>query len=483
MIDDERIRAYMRRRADVSVPEDLRWPAAAPAPRRRWAIWPAGARGRLAAAGLVVAVVAVGGFLRLQAPIGPGGPSTPPGSGSTPLASDSIPPTGQPPDATFPSEVAGLPVISVADADELLGSGKLDGRAIAVAGYFDQVVPSCPYPWRYIGPLESWCAFTAFTDMRATAQLCQPYGSNGMSCRQPSGTYLAPFFMSETSGNVPVLSGTEPVALVLIGHAGDARQWQCTPQTQAECANAFVVDRIAWAEGHDVPPTAPQTGGQQSGAAIKPRMTLDQIAAAIGIGDDLLTGAPFRAGDIASIDPRWNFAGDDIVWLVRSLAQAAGSGVERTRPEMVWLVDDATGRVIDSHPLKLEADYQPARLWQMATVHGVDCCAGNLAAFYRVVSGDGTVVYEGRVLGGSRGERDSTTYGGGYGSGPLVLAAGGYSVTAWLGSADGDVTGTPRDGCSTQVTLRPLDDVALNADYPHDQACTFQPAPSPSPGS
>ena len=387
------------------------------------------------------------------------------------------------PSASGPaSEVAGLPVISVAKADELLRSGKLDGQAVAVAGYYDQFTPPCPYPGRYIGPLEGWCRFVAFTDTRAGAQLCQSSG-----CGQPSGTNLAPFFMSETSGNAwSWLTGGatgEPAALVLIGHAGDARQWQCTAVTQAQCASAFVVDRIARAEGHDVPPAAPQTGDQQTGKAITPRMTLAQVAAVIGLGDDLLTGAAFRAGEIATVDPRWNFAGDKVVWLVRSLGQAAGSEATGARPETVWLVDDATGRVIDSHPLQLAADYQPARLWQMATVHGVECCAGNMLAFYRVASSDGTVVYEGMVPGGSSGGTDSTTYGGGYGSGPLVLPAGSYSITAWLAPYDGGVMGTPRDECSTQVTLRPLDDIALNADYPPNQACTFQPAPSPSPGS
>ncbi len=158
--------------------------------------------------------------------------------------------------SAFPSEVAGLPVISVADADELLRSGKLEGQAVAVAGYYDQFTPSCPYPGRYVGPLEGWCRFVAFTDTRASAQLCQPEGSNGMSCSQPSGTNLAPFFMTETSGDAwSLLTGGatgEPAALVLIGHAGDARQWQCTAATQAQCASAFVVDRIAWANGHDV---------------------------------------------------------------------------------------------------------------------------------------------------------------------------------------------------------------------------------------
>ena len=387
----------------------------------------------------------------------------------------------------FPSEVAGLPVISVASADELLRSGKLDGQAVAVAGFYNSMALPCPYPGRYIGPLEGWCRYVAFTDTRSTAQLCQPVGSNGTSCSQPSGTNLAPFFMTETSGDLgSFLTGGatgEPAALVLIGHAGDARQWQCTAATQAQCASAFVVDRIAWANGHDVPPAAPQTGDQQTGKAITPRMTLAQVAAAIGLGDDLLTGAAFRAGDIATVDPRWNLAGNGVVWLVRSLQPAAGSDAQGVRPEIVWLIDDATGKVIDSHPLKLASDYQPARLWQMATVHGVECCAGDVLAFYRVASGDGTVVYEGMVPGGSSGGAGYTTYGGGYGSGPLVLPAGGYSITAWLAPYSSGVAGAPRGECSTGVTLRPLDDVALNADFPPNKVCTFQPAPSPSPGS
>jgi hypothetical protein len=390
-----------------------------------------------------------------------------------------------PPDGLFPSEVAGLPVISVARADELLRSGTLDGQAVAVAGYYDQFTPSCPYPGRYIGPLEDWCRFAAFTDTRVSAKLCEPMGSNGTSCHQASGTNLSPWFMTETSGNTwGWASGGatgEPAALVLIGHAGDPRQWQCTAATQAECAGAFVVDRVAWANGSEIPAAAPETGNQLSGKAITPRMTLAQVTAAAGLGDDLLTGAAFRKGDIATIDPRWNFAGDDIVWLVRSLGQAAGPGAGETRPETVWLVDDTTGKVIDSHPLQLAADYRPARLWPMATVHGVECCAGDVFPFYRVVSGDGTVVYEGMVTGGSSGGTDSTTYGGGYGSSPLVLPAGGYSITAWLAPYDAGVSGLPRDECSTQVTLQSLDEIALNADFAPNKACTFGPAPSPSP--
>ncbi len=395
----------------------------------------------------------------------------------TPAASDGAVSSGHPVDATFPSEVAGLPVISVADAVGLLQSGKLDGQAVAVAGYYEQFTPSCPYPGRYIGPLEDWCRFAAFTATRASAKLCEPLGTDGMSCHQASGTNLSPWFMTETGGNtwgwMSAGATGEPSALVLVGHAGDARQWQCTATTQAQCAKAFVVDRVAWANGSDVPPTAPETGTA--------RMTLDEVAAAVGLGDDLLTGAAFRRGDVATIDPRWNFDGDGVVWLVRSLGRAAGPGAVETRPETVWLVDDATGKVVASHPLQLGADYRPARLWSMATAHGVDCCSGDVLAFDRVTSSDGTIVYEGTVQGGESGGTDSTTYGGSYGSGPLVLPAGGYTVAAWLAPYSGGVAGAPRGECSTQVMLQPLGDVALNADFPPDKACTLGPAPAPTP--
>ena len=172
-----------------------------------------------------------------------------PASSSSASADGSASSTGHPPDAVFPSQVAGLPVITVAEAEGLLQSGKLDGHAVAVGGYFDQVFLPCPAPMRYIGPLESWCRMVAFTDARLAARLCQPEGSNGTSCGTPSGTNLAPFFMTETSEDASSsLAGSqtsEPAALVLIGHAGDARQWQCTAATQAACAAAFVVDRVA----------------------------------------------------------------------------------------------------------------------------------------------------------------------------------------------------------------------------------------------
>jgi hypothetical protein len=186
--------------------------------------------------------------------------------------------TGNSDDASFPATVAGLPVLSVETASALIKAGGVDGQAIAVAGYFDQFQQPCPYPGGYIGPLVNWCRMVAFTDTRASAQIC-----DGGGCRETVATNLAPFFLTEASGNgwsYLYGSPSAPAALVLIGHVGDARQWACTAATQAVCAGAFVADRVAWAEGHDVPITPPQVGDQQTGKLITPKLTLAQVAAA-----------------------------------------------------------------------------------------------------------------------------------------------------------------------------------------------------------
>ncbi|MEX1156612.1 MAG: hypothetical protein WED12_05545 [Chloroflexota bacterium] len=361
-----------------------------------------------------------------------------------------------------------MPVVSVAQAVDLLERGDLDGRAVAIAGYFFESMPSCPPPMRYIGPLDDWCRFVAFADDVASATLCT-YTDNSITCRPPSGTHLAPFFLSETSGALPSASDGKPTPLVLIGHAGDPRQWQCAADTQEGCRQAFVVDRIAWANGEEVPLTAPEPWDQTTFERLVPRLTMDQATAVLGLGDQVLAAAAFRAGDIPTVDPRWNLAGDEIMWIVRSIG--ADASADATRSVTVSLVDDATGNLVDAHDLALDAAFRPARLWTIATANGVECCAGDVFPFYRVRSEDGTVLHDGMVLGGAYGRDNATTYGPGV---PLVLSPGTYSVTVWLASIDGGVIGPPTDECSTEVSLRELDDLMLETHFPAaGHACAF----------
>ncbi|HJP88969.1 MAG TPA: hypothetical protein VJ850_08050 [Candidatus Limnocylindrales bacterium] len=385
--------------------------------------------------------------------------------------------------AAFPAQVAGLPVDTVKHAVELLEAGELDGREIAVAGYYAAFYPSCPYPGRYIGPLERWCSETAFADTPDGARLCVQSG-DGTACHGPGGTYLSPFGMPETSGDLsPLGNGFDPVALVLIGHAGDARQWQCTAAKQDECAHAFVVDRVAWADGRDVPLAAPQTGFLDTGAIIMPARTLEEAAAAAGITDELITGAAFRAADVASVDPRWSLAGSNIVWLIRTMASsefAAGFA----RPGTVWLVGDTDGNRIDFHPLGLDPSFQPGRIWLSATVNGYECCPGSLAVLLHVEDAGGMTVFDGRLLGGAQGTGTgpdaSTTFGGGYGSTPLVLPAGEYTVTLSVAADTRSQRGPT--ACSMRLPIRTLDSVGWSAVFPVDGPCAFSQLAAPTPG-
>jgi hypothetical protein len=362
-----------------------------------------------------------------------------------------------------------MPVVSVSQAVDMLERGDLDGRVVAIAGYFSRAVLSCPAPMmRYTGPLEGWCQFVAFADDVASATLCT-FTGNSTACRLPTSTHLTPFFMPESSGAFKAASEGTPTPLVLIGHAGDARQWHCAADTQEACRQALVVDRIAWANGEDVPLTAPGPWDQTTSERLVPRLTVDQATAVLGLGDQVLLAAAFRAGDIRTVDPRWNLAGDDIMWIVRSIGTDASA--DATRSVTVSLLDDATGNLVEAHDLALGAAYRPARLWTIASATGLECCAGDLFPFHMVRSSDGTVVHDGIVSGGAYGRDDTTTYGPGL---PLLLRPGTYEVTVWLASLDGEVTGRPTEECSTEVSLRALDDLMLEARFPAaGEACTL----------
>jgi hypothetical protein len=213
---------------------------------------------------------------------------------------------------------------------------------------------------------------------------------------------------------------------------------------------------------------------QTTGDRLHPRLTGEGAIAAVGSSDQVLTVAAFRRSDISAVDPRWNLAGSDAVWIVRTLGAADSNGP--TRPVLVSLVNDGTADAVDAHDLALGSTYQPARLWTIATAKGFDCCAGNLFPFFRVSGSAGTSVHEGMVSANVSGHADVTTYGPGV---PLLLDPGTYSVHLWLAAFDHGVIGAAVDGCSTHITLHALDDLMLDARFPGPgDPCTFgEPSP------
>lgn len=458
---DERIRGYLRSRADVPVPDDLRWPSRADKRSFLTSLRSAARWAGLAAVivtGIVVAVTLTRATRSDSTDLGP--------ATSLPPPTDAV---SSPPGSEFPPRVAGMQVVSVAQAVQLINRGELDGRAVAVAGYFFEAVPSCPAPLRYVSSLENFCRFVTLADDPASATLCT-HSSNAVTCGPPSGTHLAPFFMAESTGQQPFTPDDLPVPVVLIGHVGDARAWQCAPDQQRACQQEFVVDRLVWASGHEMPFAAPQPFDGATGKALVPQMTVEEASAAIGPGQQVLTADAFRGRDIATVDPRWNLSGDSIFWIVRSIREG-DSGSQSTVPVTVSLVADATGTLVGVHDLALSASYRPARLWTIATTENVPCCAGDILPFYRIQSVDGTSLHDGLIEGGEYGRESTTTYGPGV---PALLSPGTYSITVWLATFDRGVVGPPADTCSTQVTLSALDDLMVDAVFPAaGKACAF----------
>ncbi len=471
----ERVAAYLKSRSAVRVPDDL-----LPAAMRRVEskpdrpVWQRPSRlfaGLAAAVALVVVAVIVG----LSLPNVPAPAATPRASELAPASTGpSLTPTPPTSPSTspsiFPSSVADMPVITVAQAVALLDAGQVNGRAVAVAGYFAELFLPCPAPMGYVAPLEDWCRAVAFTDHDLGLGMGNPMNWS-IPTDEPN---LSPYLVTETAGQEAMDVATESQPLVLIGHAGDPRQWQCSPDTKSDCARDFVVDRVAWADGSPVPLISPTM-------EVSVRMTVADLAAATG-GGGLITAAALKASDAWTIDPRFRSVGDDPIWVVRSVRGAASaSSGDPTRSVAVWLIDDATDTVLYHLDLAISPSYQPARLSIQATrppMNGSD----NISPFDRI-SQAGTAVLEdwGWTMYGNRTE---TRYGPGP---PAILDPGTYTVEAWLAtviwSAPGNsyVVGEAYDNCSTEVSLNALDDVVLQAAFRKNGPCTWGPAPSESP--
>ena len=160
------------------------------------------------------------------------------GPGPTPLPTVGPSPTiGAPDERGFPTSILGLPVHTVAGMHQLANVGKLDGRFVAVAGYWKQLALPCAYQ-PHLPVLLGYCAGGAFEDTIEAAQ----GGNNRLA---------APVIAPETSGSIGSPSDVtgQPQAVVLIVHAADSRTWQCAAQDRATCHARLVIDEVAWIDG------------------------------------------------------------------------------------------------------------------------------------------------------------------------------------------------------------------------------------------
>ena len=169
-----------------------------------------------------------------------------------------------------------------------------------------------------------------------------------------------------------------------------------------------------------------------------------------------------------------------MLWVVRSIT-TADLGVDTadpTREVTVSLIGDSSGEVIDSQPLTVAIDYDPARLW-VTVSHGKLDPNGDqeVVAFYQAAFGGhpnqgGPIGIEPAGAGGVR------KYGPDL---PLILDAGTYTVDAWLDAPVPFPMSQPwGDGCSTTHKFDEGDDVMLNASFNPNWSCHWSDGATPA---
>ena len=155
----------------------------------------------------------------------------------------------------FPTEVQGLPVISVQRAiEDRAGRAPPTDERMAVRGWYSPWYPvPCPAPSVPSSPLVDHCPY----DMAALMALPEILlgESPGWSWHPPIGPSLNPRFIRIDQPTMGASAGGRPLPVVLVGHFHDASAASCPAELRVACERAFVVDSIGWV-GDGAAPTA-----------------------------------------------------------------------------------------------------------------------------------------------------------------------------------------------------------------------------------
>jgi len=363
-----------------------------------------------------------------------------------------------------------MPVVSVGDALALVDSGSVDGRAMAVGGWWlTDFAWSCPWPGRDPLPIEGYCTIDYLSSAPYERVTCQNNPDGSGSCHGnpvPSGVQVMPAMMLEETAGADGLGrnagarSDRGIPVVLILHVGDLRSNQCPTASRAACSMKALVDRVAWAAGKDI----------ESGARIDlvTAMTPDEAIFASRFEGYFLTAFPVRLGEAWLIDPRFHGIGNDPVWVVRGIPnEPRGLPEDPSRAVDVRLVEDATSTVLFAGRLAPGPDYTPAKLLVQATEPRD--AAGNAAVFYRVEDVDGQGIVEARMGGTIQSGDDTTAHSV---AAPAMLEPGDYLVRMWRALVPGDGHAHFNE-CTQRVSLAALGELQIEAAFPTQGDCTF----------
>jgi hypothetical protein len=292
-----------------------------------------------------------------------------------------------------------MPVHTVAEMRELIGTATVDGRFIAVAGYWSWQGIPCPY-LPHASPITGFCSGVSFSDAPQRPE----FGYIG-----DSDIVAVP---ETLNGNLLSQSQTEnaPGAVVVIGHRGDARAAQCV----SNCQGTLVIDNVAWVNG-----------------SLTPDPNSGPFASAVMPGEQLLAAIETDSALMNDVDPRLIGQSTGVVRFVRVATTAPD--VDGLRDGRVRLVRPGTSITVAELPLRVEDDYDPARLILDLGPHSY---YENNRTQMVTVSRPGSVLLEGAL---------------GYGITPLLLESGDYQLHGWVRNAAEEIV----DGVECDLEIAP----------------------------
>jgi hypothetical protein len=385
-------------------------------------------------------------------------------AGPTPIATSSSDAEG------FPAVVGTMHVLSITDAKALLGQDRLDGHAVAVKGYWIQMMhPSCPAPRRVYTALERYCETQIFSDTPYDGSMCVHVGE-ATSCSgnvpPAAAETIEPFALREVNGYEALYTRTgHAAAAVLIMHAGDPRAWQCPADQRETCANEFVVDRVAWANGAEVPWDRPKD------TWITAKLRASDVLARFS-DDEVIAMYPTTTFELGDVDPRFGIGKPTVTWVVRGVLPGLDTAADGdgTRRVDVHLLDDATGDPIDSRPLS-EPDYSPGLFRTQAIEIAKNPNDSNYPVFV-VRNGNGTVVVRGLIgAGWSSGSDGVERHLAGP---PALLQPGTYTVWGWRQDYTSTNMEPPVEACDTEFTIDGLEELRLEAAFTRIGDCEWR---------
>ena len=228
-----------------------------------------------------------------------------------------------------PQEVLGLSVIDVPAAIAQRDATD-DASELAVRGWYAPTYPvPCPFT-PTTSPVQPACPDDQVL-LLAEPETLATVGTNAAGTRttgfrSPEGPALQIDLDDVDRSWSPTLfdsSPPEPIEVVALGHFADDRSAFCSPETVGLCRDRFVVDRVVWADGREVPmsplvdPAAAVSTVEDVLSAVRDAAGEHPVLAVMRIqGPDIRRAEPALANHLELI-------ARDGIWVARILVEGA----------------------------------------------------------------------------------------------------------------------------------------------------------------